>query len=87
MAARNMADVYTEVSAVHIMPGVRNIERLSLPESQALSREERGKKVNEIGKIASQAHEQIKQLANSVRIVVAMTISWAQKTPIRHLRN
>ena len=61
-----MADTYTEVSAKYILPGVNTINRLSLPEAQKLTKDERAEKVSEVGDMARQAKEAVKRLANTV---------------------
>jgi hypothetical protein len=61
-----MADTYTEVSTKYIMPGVNTISKLSLPEAQKLTKDERAEKVSEVADMARRAKEDVKLLANAV---------------------
>jgi len=61
-----MADTYTEVSRKYIMPGVDTISRLSLPETQKLTKAERAQKVAKVGDMARNGNDHIRRLANAV---------------------
>jgi len=68
LVAKAMADTYTEVSAGYIIPGVNRIERLSLPEAKNLTKEERAAKISEVGILAKNAKDEVKRIANQVRL-------------------
>ncbi|KAH8897995.1 hypothetical protein GQ53DRAFT_818244 [Thozetella sp. PMI_491] len=65
LVAQTMANTYVEVSTKHIMPGVSKIDRLSLPDASELSREERAKRITEVGDLATRARKEVKLLANA----------------------
>lgn len=67
LVVQAMANTYTEVSNKYIIPGVGKIDRLSLPDANDISPEERDKKITEVGELATQARKGVKLLANARR--------------------
>ncbi|KAI1490361.1 hypothetical protein F5X96DRAFT_679156 [Biscogniauxia mediterranea] len=65
LVVKVMADTYVEVSAEHIIPGVKEVDKLSLLGTQNLSKEERAAKITEVGIRAREAKVKVKQLANA----------------------
>ncbi len=82
LVAKSMADTYTEVSAGYIIPGVNQIERLSLPEAKNLTREERAAKISEVGHLAQTAKDEVKRIANQVHFLSHYT--WSLKKDTNH---
>ncbi|KAE8441671.1 hypothetical protein EG329_004592 [Mollisiaceae sp. DMI_Dod_QoI] len=64
LVAQKMADTYTEVSVDYIIPGINLIQRLSLPEANNLTKEQRTAKMSEIGRVAENAKDEVKRIAN-----------------------
>ncbi|KAI1636452.1 hypothetical protein F4809DRAFT_609608 [Biscogniauxia mediterranea] len=52
LVVKVMADTYVEVSAKHIIPGVKEVDKLSLLGAKNLSKKERAAKITEVGKRA-----------------------------------
>ncbi|KAK3368005.1 hypothetical protein B0H63DRAFT_490135 [Podospora didyma] len=75
LVAQAMANTYTEVSAKYIIPGVSKIDRLSLPDAKDISPEDRKKRIEEVGELATQARKGVKLLANARKdqFLTAMT--------------
>lgn len=61
-----MANIYVEISARHVIPGVEKIDRLSLPNAKGLSPEERAREVLEVGSLAKMGRRDVELLANAV---------------------
>jgi hypothetical protein len=80
LVAKSMADTYTEVSAGYIIPGVNQIERLSLPETKNLTKEERVAKISEVGHLAQTAKDEVKRIANQVNSLSCCTLSLKNDT-------
>ncbi|RYP21036.1 hypothetical protein DL765_002443 [Monosporascus sp. GIB2] len=65
LVAQAMANTYVEVSKKHIIPGVNQVERLSLPDAKSLSKEERAAKIEEVGNFAKTARREVTQVADA----------------------
>ncbi|KAI0191872.1 hypothetical protein F4808DRAFT_381415 [Astrocystis sublimbata] len=62
-----MADTYAEVSGLYILPGIRTIERLGLPDAKKMTRDERALQIAEVGRMARQTRDSVAGLANKKR--------------------
>ncbi|GAW26198.1 hypothetical protein SAMD00023353_2400500 [Rosellinia necatrix] len=71
-----MADTYVEVSANHIIPAVREVDKLGLPEAKSLSKEQRAANITVVGNYAKEARQNVKRLANArkAELLNAMTV-------------
>ncbi|KAI0145525.1 hypothetical protein GGR57DRAFT_294914 [Xylariaceae sp. FL1272] len=62
-----MANTYAEVSGLYILPGIKTIERLGLPDAKKMSKDERAMQISEVGKMARKAKEDVSGLASKRR--------------------
>ncbi|KAI1422216.1 hypothetical protein F5Y12DRAFT_644149 [Xylaria sp. FL1777] len=62
-----MANTYAEVSGLYILPGIKTIERLGLPDAKKMTKEERAAKISEVGSMARKAKQDVASLANTRR--------------------
>ncbi|KAI1332385.1 hypothetical protein F5Y16DRAFT_394460 [Xylariaceae sp. FL0255] len=77
LVAQAMADTYAEISTRYILPGIKTIERLGLPEAKKMTKEERAMKISEVGQTARKAKDDVASLANTRRkqIWAAVTVN------------
>ncbi|GAW20801.1 hypothetical protein ANO14919_103120 [Xylariales sp. No.14919] len=64
MVVQAMANTYAEVSGLYILPGIKTIERLGLPDAKKMTKEERVAKISEVSKMARKAKRDVAGLAN-----------------------
>ncbi|KAI8626814.1 hypothetical protein F5Y19DRAFT_487389 [Xylariaceae sp. FL1651] len=62
-----MADTYAEASGLYILPGIKTIERLALPDAKRMTNDERAMQISEVGKMARKAKENVSSLASKRR--------------------
>ncbi|KAI1260539.1 hypothetical protein F5Y18DRAFT_432096 [Xylariaceae sp. FL1019] len=62
-----MANTYAEVSGLYILPGIKTIERLGLPDAKKMTKDERAMQISEVGKMARKAKEDVSGLASKRR--------------------